>query len=92
MRANVVISAAGLLNIPAYPDIPGIRDFNGLMFQGARWDHSVDVTGKTVAVIGMGASGMQIAPACGQGGPPHRVPVLAALGPPESADFQDRTG
>lgn len=63
MRANVVISAAGLLNIPAYPDIPGMDDFKGPMFHGARWDHSVDLTGKTVAMIGTGASGMQIGPA-----------------------------
>ena len=61
-RANAVISAAGLLNIPSYPNIPGMESFKGAMFHGARWDHSCDLTGKAVAVIGTGASGMQIAP------------------------------
>jgi len=63
VRANVVISAAGLLNIPSYPDIPGMGSFKGPMFHGARWDHEVDLTGKTVAMVGTGASGMQIGPA-----------------------------
>jgi len=59
---NAVISAAGLLNIPSYPSIPGMNDFKGPMYHGARWDHSVDLKGKSVAVIGTGASGMQIVP------------------------------
>ncbi|MEY4161123.1 MAG: hypothetical protein RLZZ136_1744 [Pseudomonadota bacterium] len=59
---NAVISAAGLLNIPSYPEIPGMNNFKGPMFHGARWDHAVDIKGKAVAVIGTGASGMQIAP------------------------------
>lgn len=63
LRANAVISAAGLLNIPAYPDIPGMKEFKGPLFHGARWDHSLDLAGKTVAMIGTGASGMQIGPA-----------------------------
>ncbi|KHK90429.1 hypothetical protein LK12_15785 [Novosphingobium malaysiense] len=62
-RYNAVISAAGLLNVPAYPNIPGMDDFKGPMFHSARWDHSVDIKGKTVALIGTGASGQQIAPA-----------------------------
>ena len=61
-HANAVISAAGLLNIPAYPEIPGMDDFKGPMFHGARWDHGLDLAGKTVAMIGTGASGMQIGP------------------------------
>ncbi len=63
MRANAVISAAGLLNVPSYPEIPGMGDFKGAMFHGARWDHSIDITGKNVVLIGTGASGMQIGPA-----------------------------
>ncbi len=60
---NAVISAAGLLNIPSYPSIPGLDSFKGPCFHGARWDHTVDLKGKTVAMIGTGASGMQIGPA-----------------------------
>ena len=61
-HANAVISATGLLNIPSCPDIPGMNDFKGALFHGARWDHSLDLHGKTVAMIGTGASGMQIGP------------------------------
>ena len=61
-RAAAVISAAGLLNIPSYPNIPGMDTFKGAMFHGARWDHTCDLSGKSVAVIGTGASGMQIVP------------------------------
>ena len=57
-HANAVISAAGLLNIPSYPNIPGMNEFKGPLFHGARWDHSLDLHGKTVAMIGTGASGM----------------------------------
>jgi 4-hydroxyacetophenone monooxygenase len=63
MRANAVVSAAGLLNRPSYPAFPGIDSFKGPMFHSARWDHSVDLTGKSVVQIGTGASGMQIGPA-----------------------------
>ena len=62
LEANVVISGTGLLNRPATPDIPGLKDFKGPLFHAAQWDHSVDLTGKRVALVGTGASGMQIGP------------------------------
>jgi len=62
LDANAVISGTGLLNRPAYPDIPGLDRFKGAIFHSARWDHSVDLKGKRVVQIGTGASGMQIAP------------------------------
>ena len=61
--ARAVISAVGQLNRPHIPDIPGQNSFGGPSFHSARWDHSVDLTGKRVAMIGAGASGFQIAPA-----------------------------
>ena len=61
--ARAVISAVGQLNRPHIPDIPGQNSFGGPAFHSARWDHSVDLTGKRVAMIGAGASGFQIAPA-----------------------------
>ena len=61
--ARAVISAVGQLNRPHVPDIPGRADFAGPAFHSARWDHSVDLRGKRVALIGAGASGFQIAPA-----------------------------
>ena len=60
---NAVISAAGLLNVPSFPNIPGMDRFKGPLFHSAHWDHSLDLKGKTVAVIGTGASGQQIVPA-----------------------------
>lgn len=63
IRANVVVSAAGLLHRPSIPDLPGLADFEGPAFHAAEWDHSVAVDGKRVALIGTGASGNQIGPA-----------------------------
>lgn len=62
IRANVVVSAAGLLHRPSIPDLPGLADFEGPAFHAAEWDHSVTVDGKRVALIGTGASGNQIGP------------------------------
>ena len=61
--AEILISAVGGLSTPAIPDIPGLDRFEGPVFHSARWDHSVDLTGKRVAVIGTGASAIQIVPA-----------------------------
>ena len=63
LRANVVISAVGLLNVPKMPDIKGLDTFKGPCFHTARWPKDLDVAGKRVAVIGNGASSMQIVPA-----------------------------
>lgn len=60
--ANVLVTAVGALNRPKIPDIPGLRDFAGPVFHTAHWDESVDLTGKRVAMIGTGASGMQTGP------------------------------
>jgi cation diffusion facilitator CzcD-associated flavoprotein CzcO len=62
-EADVFISAVGLFDRPALPDIPGRSDFKGPQFHSARWDHSVSLAGKTVAVIGTGASAIQFVPA-----------------------------
>ncbi|EMD34215.1 hypothetical protein CERSUDRAFT_117114 [Gelatoporia subvermispora B] len=62
-EANVLISAVGLLRDPVFPaDIPGRERFGGALFHSARWDHSVELEGKRVAVIGNGCSGAQIVP------------------------------
>lgn len=62
-RANIVISAVGLLNVPKMPEIPGLKSFPGPCFHTARWPEGLDVKGKRVGVIGNGASSMQIVPA-----------------------------
>ncbi|MFE0645545.1 flavin-containing monooxygenase [Streptomyces sp. NPDC058877] len=61
--AEVVVSATGPLSDPRIPDVPGLADFPGKVFHSARWDHDYDLTGKRVAMIGTGASAIQIVPA-----------------------------
>ena len=63
LAARAVISAVGHLSRPHIPDIPGRETFAGPAFHSARWDHSVDLAGRRVALVGAGASGFQIAPA-----------------------------
>ncbi len=63
VEANAVISAVGQLNRPRFPDIDGLGDFAGPCFHTAQWDHSVDLAGKRVIVIGTGASACQVIPA-----------------------------
>jgi cyclohexanone monooxygenase len=61
--ARHVIDATGVLTHPKRPDIPGVDDFAGIVMHTARWDHSQDLRGKRVAVIGTGASAVQVIPA-----------------------------
>jgi 4-hydroxyacetophenone monooxygenase len=61
--ANAVITAVGQLNVPSITDIPGIEQFGGPIFHSARWPDGLELTGKSVAVVGSGASAMQIVPA-----------------------------
>ena len=62
LTANVLVTAMGGLSEPALPDIPGLDRFGGTMFHSAEWDHDHDLTGERVAVIGTGASAIQIVP------------------------------
>ena len=62
LTADVVVSASGALSDPRLPDIDGIDSFQGEVFHSARWRHDYDLTGKRVAVIGTGASAIQIVP------------------------------
>ncbi len=63
VRARAVITAVGQLNRPHIPEFAGADTFAGPSFHSAAWDHSVDLTGKRIALVGAGASGFQIAPA-----------------------------
>ena len=60
--ADVVVSAAGTLNQPKTPDIPGIGAFSGPVFHTARWRDDVSLKGKRIAMIGNGSSGFQVGP------------------------------
>jgi cation diffusion facilitator CzcD-associated flavoprotein CzcO/acetyl esterase/lipase len=63
VEADVLVSACGQLSRPAMTRIPGADRFAGPIFHTARWDHDVDLHGKRVAVIGTGASTIQVVPA-----------------------------
>jgi cation diffusion facilitator CzcD-associated flavoprotein CzcO len=60
--ADVLVPAVGALCEPAPPDIKGIERFQGEIFHSARWNHDADLAGKRVALIGTGASAIQIGP------------------------------
>lgn len=62
LTAQVLVMAAGALSDPAYPRIPGLETFAGPAFHTARWDHGVDLRGRRVAIVGTGASAVQIVP------------------------------
>jgi 4-hydroxyacetophenone monooxygenase len=62
IAANVLVTAVGMVNRPSIPPIPGLEEFPGPVMHTAAWDTSVDLTGKRVAVIGTGASAMQVVP------------------------------
>ncbi|WP_405735757.1 NAD(P)/FAD-dependent oxidoreductase [Streptomyces sp. NBC_00028] len=63
LSADFVVSATGPLSDPKVPEIPGLDSFPGKVFHSARWDHDYDLRGKRVAVVGTGASAIQIVPA-----------------------------
>ncbi|MFD9795233.1 flavin-containing monooxygenase [Streptomyces sp. NPDC059070] len=62
-EAEVFVAACGQLSRPSVPDIPGAARFAGRAFHSARWDHGHDLAGRRVAVVGTGASALQIVPA-----------------------------
>src|SRR5215510_4184004 len=62
ITARVLVSAVGALHIPNFPRIKGAENFAGPSFHSTYWDESVELEGKNVAVIGTGASAIQIVP------------------------------
>jgi cation diffusion facilitator CzcD-associated flavoprotein CzcO len=65
---DFIVAGAGILHHPRTPEIPGLETFEGASFHSARWDHSVPLDGRRVAVVGTGSTGVQItralAPRC----------------------------
>ncbi|KAL1617190.1 hypothetical protein SLS54_007967 [Diplodia seriata] len=59
---DFLIPAIGHFNAWKIPDYPGIKDYKGVLRHSSNWDPTVDLTGKRVAVIGNGASGIQVVP------------------------------
>jgi cation diffusion facilitator CzcD-associated flavoprotein CzcO len=62
-KCHVIVSGVGFLNVPRYPNWPGLDEFMGPKFHTARWEHHHDLTGKVVAVVGTGSSATQVVPA-----------------------------
>ena len=62
LTARVVLSGVGFLVDPALPDIKGFQNYTGEVMHTARWNHDFHLTGKKVAVIGTGASAVQVVP------------------------------
>lgn len=69
--ADFLICATGVLHHPRLPAIPGLDDFGGHAFHSARWDHSVGVRGRRIAIVGNGSTGVQLV--CGLAGVAGRV-------------------
>jgi cation diffusion facilitator CzcD-associated flavoprotein CzcO len=63
-HASVVVTAAGYLNRPRWPDLSGRESFGGISIHSAHWDPALDLTGKKVAIIGAGCTAVQIVDAC----------------------------
>jgi cation diffusion facilitator CzcD-associated flavoprotein CzcO len=59
---DMLVAATGQLSRPAWPSIPGLDSFEGTAFHSAEWDHSYDLRGKRIAVVGTGASAVQFVP------------------------------
>jgi cation diffusion facilitator CzcD-associated flavoprotein CzcO len=62
LTARFLVNASGALTIPNLPDIAGVESFAGTTVHTARWDHNLDLRDKRVAVIGTGASAVQVIP------------------------------
>lgn len=61
-RTNFVFNATGQFSKPKVPDFPGMDGYRGTIMHTARWDRSVDLSGKRVALVGNGATGTQLMP------------------------------
>lgn len=61
--SRYMVNATGLLVLPKMPEIDGIESFEGQLIHSSRWDPELDLSGQRVAVIGTGATSIQIVPA-----------------------------
>ena len=95
-RARTVVVASGPLADSSLPTIRGIDTFEGHKILSAKWDHDYDLAGKRIAVIGTGASAVQIIPnwsrplRCGEGLPAHAGMGHAASGRRHATGRADR--
>ncbi len=62
LTANLLVAAVGALSEPSLPELPGIERFEGPLFHSAAWRHDVELRGARIALLGSGASAIQIVP------------------------------
>lgn len=95
-EANVLIMAVGPNNSPNYPKVRNLDKFEGPVIHSARWDHSVDLKGKKVVLVGTGCSGVQVATALAdvvgemvivQRQPEHIIPNPTAHAPVDALEI-----
>lgn len=67
-HADAVVAATGFLRVPTVPNFEGKGTFRGPAFHSSEWDHSVNMQGKRIGVIGTGSSGVQIVSEMGKRG------------------------
>lgn len=60
--ASFLVVSCGPWHQPFVPDVPGLADFAGPVVHTARWDHDLELAGKRVAIVGTGASAIQVIP------------------------------
>ncbi|KAJ0310545.1 hypothetical protein COL516b_002353 [Colletotrichum fioriniae] len=69
-HARYLVNSLGVLSKANYPDIPGLKDYQGITCHTAKWDDTIELEGKRVGIIGSGSTGVQvmtaIAPIVGQ--------------------------
>ncbi len=95
LEADFVIAATGVLHHPFTPDIPGLDSFDGDVVHTARWDDDIVTSGRRIAVIGNGSTGVQIVSALQRDAAPHHAlrayPAMGDLGADGPAST-DRVG
>jgi cation diffusion facilitator CzcD-associated flavoprotein CzcO len=90
-ESEILINAGGILNHPAFPNLKGLESFKGQLAHTAAWDPAIGVSGKRVAVVGAGASAIQVLPAL-QSKASHidiYIRTPSWITPPAGANFSD---
>ena len=62
VKANVLISAAGPLNTPRFPNIPGHTSYKGVQFHSSQWDPKLVLENRRFAIVGSGSTAVQLTP------------------------------